>query len=77
MQTTFEEPLQALKGQGRVIMCGKKGEAIVNLLLYADETWGIDCGGKSVGMWEVREENECFRAFREMCDSNNPAVIPT
>jgi hypothetical protein len=75
MPSTTVETLEALKGQGRVIICGTNTEGVVNLLRYSDETWGIECGGKVVGMWEVREENECFRAFQQKCATTIPAVI--
>jgi hypothetical protein len=67
MQSNTLQAFEAMKGTGKVIMRGKRGEENIDLLIFADQTWAIECAGKLVGLWEVREENECFRVFQNLC----------
>ena len=38
----------------------------IDLIGYADGTFGIDCDGLSIGNWQASEEVECIQVFYQV-----------
>ena len=69
--------LHDMKGQPRCLMFLVRGDRRLNLVTYADGSFGISRDGDLLGIWEPNEEEECVAAFSKFADFKGvfPQVI--
>jgi hypothetical protein len=55
--------MDSMKGSGRVTATFTGEDRVVELLQYADASWGIRQNAKLVGIWEPDERDDCMKTF--------------
>ena len=58
--------MDALKGEPRSILFIDNPDGPVQLVAFADDSWGIVRRGKTVCTWEADELTDCLRTFLDM-----------
>jgi hypothetical protein len=58
--------MDEMKGDARAILFVDNGDGRIQLVAYADESWGIVRKGKTVCTWESAELTDCLRTFLDM-----------
>jgi hypothetical protein len=58
--------MDELKGEPRSILFVDNPGGRVQLVAFADESWGIVRRGKTVCTWEADELTDCLRTFLDM-----------
>jgi hypothetical protein len=61
--------MEGLKGPGKTVVIGERDAEQVELVLYADQSLGIRRNGRTIGVWEWWESDDCFRTFAQLLPS--------
>ena len=60
--------MDEMKGDARSILFVDTDRGRIELVAFADESWGILRNGKAVCTWECDELADCLRTFLNMAD---------